>query len=69
MIISHEHRYLFIENPLTASWAIHVELCDRCGGEAILPNNANHLAFPRRITTEGKIACVCQFEKSPRKER
>lgn len=36
MIISHEHKYLFIEIPLTASWAVRKELCEFYGGEAIL---------------------------------
>ncbi len=47
MIISHIHRYLFIEIPLTGSWAIHRELCDHYGGEPILHKHASYPEFHR----------------------
>lgn len=47
MIISHTHRYLFIEIPLTGSWAIHRELCDHYGGEPILHKHATYPEFRR----------------------
>lgn len=41
MIISHRYRYLFIEIPLTASWAIRNELCDHYDGTPILHKHAS----------------------------
>jgi len=45
MIISHEHRYVFVEIPLTASYAIRYELCDSYGGEPILHKHASYPEF------------------------
>lgn len=50
MIISHRYRYLFIENPLTASWAIRRELCEFYGGEPILHKHATYPEF-RKIAS------------------
>lgn len=47
MIISHVHRYLFIEIPLTGSWAIHRELCDHYDGVPILHKHATYPEFRR----------------------
>lgn len=47
MVISHQHRYLFIEHPFTASWAIRHELCDSYGGEPILRKHASYRDFLR----------------------
>lgn len=47
MIISHKHRYLFIEIPLTGSWAIHHELCKYYGGSPILHKHATYPEFRR----------------------
>lgn len=43
MIISHEHRYVFVQVPDTASSAIGKELCARYKGEEILQKHS-HLA-------------------------
>ena len=43
MIISHTHKYLFVEIPLTASYAIRHELCEYYGGVPILHK---HASFP-----------------------
>jgi hypothetical protein len=47
MIISHEHQYLFIEVPLTASWAIRHELCEHYDGTPILHKHASYPEFLR----------------------
>jgi hypothetical protein len=49
MIISHKHRYLFIENPLTGSWAIHLELCNHYEGTPILHKHATYAEFEREV--------------------
>jgi len=45
MVFSRKFRYLFIEVPLTGSWTIHLELCKRYGGEAILHKHASYQEF------------------------
>ena len=45
MIISHEYRYVFIECPLTASWAIRHELCKHYGGTPVLHKHASFAEF------------------------
>jgi hypothetical protein len=45
MIISHKHKYIFIEIPHTASTAISQELCTYYGGEAILHKHAHLWEF------------------------
>jgi hypothetical protein len=52
MAISHTHRYLFIEIPLTASWAIRHKLCDRYAGRPILHKHASYPEFLRIATLE-----------------
>ncbi len=47
MIIGHEHKYLFIEVPHTASTAISAELRMHYGGEHILHKHANYTEFRR----------------------
>lgn len=50
MIISHEHRYVFIEVPQTGSWAIRDELCSYYSGTPILHKHAAYFEF-RSIAT------------------
>ena len=45
MIISYKHRLLFIEVPLTASWAIHHELCNNYEGKPILHKHVTYSEF------------------------
>lgn len=52
MVISHEHKYLFIEIPLTASWAVRNELCRYYGGEPILHKHATVSEFKRRYPAD-----------------
>lgn len=50
MVISHKYRFVFIEIPLTASWAIRHELCEFYGGEPILHKHASYPEFRRHAT-------------------
>jgi hypothetical protein len=50
VVISHAHRYLFVEIPLTASWAIRHELCAHYGGSPILHKHATYPEFSRQAT-------------------
>ena len=52
MVISHKYRYVFIEVPLTASWAIRNELCMHYGGEPILHKHATYIEFERIASEE-----------------
>jgi len=47
MIISHKHRYLFVELPRTGTTAISRELCEKYDGEAILKKHATYEDFLR----------------------
>ncbi len=65
MIISHKHRYVFIEVPHTASSAIAVELCDHHGGEPILHKHANYSQFHARATPEERTYFVFGCVRNP----
>lgn len=52
MIISHNHKYLFIEIPLTASWSIHHELRQYYDGQPILHKHATYSEFRSQATKE-----------------
>jgi hypothetical protein len=54
MIISHLHRYLFVEVPHTASTAISRELCEHYDGRRILHKHANYVEFLRQCSPEEK---------------
>lgn len=45
MIVSHEHRYVFVELPHTGSTAVARELCEHYGGEAILSKHSTYREF------------------------
>lgn len=47
MVISHQNRFVFVEHPLTASWAIRHELCTMYGGEPILRKHAFYAELRR----------------------
>lgn len=65
MVISHIHRYLFIETPLTASWAIRNELCEYYGGEPILHKHAAYPEFRKVATREEKSYFVFATVRNP----
>ena len=52
MIISHKHKYLFIEVQRTGSTTIREELCERYDGEPILDYHSNHFEFARQCSKE-----------------
>lgn len=52
MIISHKHKYLFIEIPHTGSTAISKELIEKYDGESILHKHANYCEFKRIARSE-----------------
>ena len=52
MIVSHEHRYVFVEVPHTGSVAISKELRENYGGEQILRKHATYRDFLRQAAPE-----------------
>lgn len=54
MIISHQHKYVFIEIPLTGSYAIHHELCKFYDGQVILHKHASYPEFQKIASDEEK---------------
>jgi hypothetical protein len=65
MIISHKHRYVFIENPQTASWAIRNELCEYYSGSPILHKHATVPEFHRSATPEERKYFVFITVRNP----
>ena len=51
MVISHKHRYLFIEIPQTASWSIRNELVELYDGQLILHKHATYPEFEAFATS------------------
>jgi hypothetical protein len=54
VIVSHKHQYLFVEIPLTGSWAIRCELLKYYDGQPILHKHANYIEF-KRIATPNEL--------------
>lgn len=52
MIISHEHRYLFVELYHTGSTAVSRELCELYGGEPILRKHSFYRDFARQASAD-----------------
>jgi hypothetical protein len=52
MIISHAHRYVFVELPRTGSTAISYELREHYGGEKVLAKHATYRDFLRHATAD-----------------
>jgi len=65
MIISHPHRYLFVEIPYTASTAISRELCENYGGSPILHKHATYREFLRVATVEEREYFVFAGIRNP----
>lgn len=65
MIISHQFRYLFLEMPLTASWAIHHELCQHYGGEPVLHKHASYSEFRQIASASEKNYFVFATIRNP----
>lgn len=51
MVISHKHKYVFIEFPLTGSTSVSKALVENYGGERILHKHASYFDF-KKIATE-----------------
>ena len=45
MIISHEHKYVFLELPHTGTRSVHRDLIEHHGGEEILSHHSNYYEF------------------------
>ncbi len=65
MIISHRHRYLFVELPRTGSTAIRQELRDLYDGEPILHKHATYEEFLRTATPDEKTYFVFSGIRNP----
>ncbi|CAN5446955.1 MAG: hypothetical protein H0V12_05955 [Chloroflexi bacterium] len=65
MIISHSHRYLFVELPRTGSMAISAELREHYGGERILGKHSNYREFLRVATPDEKGYFVFSGIRNP----
>lgn len=65
MVISHKYRYLFIEIPLTGSWAIRHELCEYYDGSLILHKHATYPEFSRIATVDEKKYTVFATVRNP----
>ncbi len=65
MIISHRHRYLFVEVPHTASSAIAAELCEHYGGEPILYKHANWSQFRARASADERRYFIFATVRNP----
>ncbi|MEM9255837.1 MAG: sulfotransferase family 2 domain-containing protein [Pseudomonadota bacterium] len=65
MVISHSHKYLFVELPLTGSTAISKELTLNYGGELILHKHATYREFLRVATDAEKEYFVFSGIRNP----
>lgn len=65
MIISHKHRYLFVELPHTGTTAISKELCQYYDGSSILFKHATYRDFLRVATPEEKEYFVFSCIRNP----
>lgn len=65
MVISHRHRYLFVEVPFTASTSISAKLRNNYDGERILWKHANLSQFMRRAGKEERQYFVFGTVRNP----
>ncbi len=65
MIISHKHKYLFVELPFTASTAISKELCKNYDGSPILHKHATYYDFLKVATAQEKTYFVFSGIRNP----
>ena len=54
MVISHKHKYLFIQIPQTASSAIAKELCEIYNGSHILRKHSHYFEFEQQASPDEK---------------
>jgi hypothetical protein len=65
MIISHQHRYLFVELPHTASTAIRRELLANYDGSSILHRHATYIDFERTASADERSYFVFSCIRNP----
>jgi hypothetical protein len=65
LIVSHEHRYLFVELPRTGSTAIRRELRELYAGVPILHKHATYLEFERQASEDEKQYFVFSGIRNP----
>lgn len=65
MIISHQHRYVFVQLPHTACTAVGKELCDSYGGEKILWKHSTYREFERIATADEREFYVFSSIRNP----
>ena len=65
MIISHKHRYLFVEVPRTGSTAISAELREHYSGESILKKHAYYSTFLKQASDDEKTYRVFSGVRNP----
>jgi hypothetical protein len=65
VILSQRHRYLFIEVPETASWAIRQELCELYDGESVLHKHSAYPEYARATRATGTKPFVFAAVRNP----
>ena len=65
MVISHTHKYLFVELPRTGSTAISRELCQHYHGERIMRKHSTYFDFLRVASEEEKEYFVFSCIRNP----
>ncbi|MGQ0608709.1 MAG: sulfotransferase family 2 domain-containing protein [Chloroflexota bacterium] len=65
MIISHQHRFLFVELPRTGSTAIRRELRELYDGSPILHKHATYLEFARQASADERTYFVFSGIRNP----
>jgi hypothetical protein len=65
MILSHEHRYVYVEVPRTGSTAVKRELRDQYDGHGILAKHATYRDFLRHATEDEKGYFVFSGIRNP----
>ncbi|MCB0170640.1 MAG: sulfotransferase family 2 domain-containing protein [Anaerolineae bacterium] len=65
MVISHEHKYLFVELPLTGSTAVREELCAYYDGVPILTKHSSYSTFVRNASSDEKEYFVFSCIRNP----
>lgn len=65
MIISHKHRYVYVELPRTGSTAISKELCDNYDGQKILRTHSTLREFSRQASADEKKYFVFSSIRNP----
>ncbi len=65
MVISHQHKFVFIEHPWTGTTSISRVLIDNYGGKKILFRHASHLDFLKIATKKEKSYFVFSSIRNP----